>query len=317
MQLSYEIGGECRLVKYKEQLGIAQMSLERQTEATTIARNKYNAGLIREVEALQMEVDLSGARNNLDIALVNYNTQIGLFKEIMGLDLKDSITVQSDSTYSEVVVDPEKAVSLALTNRNELKENEIQIELSEMEIRRRKAAGRISGDILVTYDLIGTDKSGLVIPFETSMNNTWLNLNQRPGNFSAALTLSIPIIDWGQNRARVKSAEASLEQNMLQLKGEKVSIEREIRAMVDHLQSSLRRLELLEKNVEVAERSFGITRERYANGEIDSQAMALERERLNNAYLSKLDAFISYKLLLSDLMRKTFYDFENNRPVME
>jgi hypothetical protein len=83
------------------------------------------------------------------------------------------------------------------------------------------------------------------------------------------------------------------------------------------LHSSLRRLELLEKNVLVAEKSFEISRQRYSNGEIDSQAMALERERLNNAYVSRLESFITYKLLLSDLMRKTFYDFENERSMLE
>lgn len=305
------------LISYKERLNIARMSLERQTEATTIARNKYKAGLIREVEALQMEVDLGEATNNLDIARVNYTSQMQLFKEVMGLNLKDSIILNADQGYEKVFVDVEKAVRLALENRNELKEHEIQIELSEMEIKRRKAAGRINGDILLNYDIIGTNKSYLTVPVERIMGYTWDNMSERPGNFSAALTLSIPIIDWGQNKARVKAAEATLEQNMIQMDAEKVSIERDIRTIVNRLGSSLRRLELLEKNVEVAEKSFQITRERYANGEIDSQAMALERERLNNAYISRLEAFISYKLLLSDLMRKTFYDFENDRPVVD
>lgn len=79
--------------------------------------------------------------------------------------------------------------------------------------------------------------------------------------------------------------------------------------------SSLRRLKLLEKNVVVAEKSFEISRQRYTNGEIDSQAIALERERLNSAYISRLESFIAYKLFLSDLMRKTFYDFEQDLPI--
>jgi hypothetical protein len=45
--------------------------------------------------------------------------------------------------------------------------------------------------------------------------------------------------------------------------------------------------------------------------------MALERERLNTAYVSRLVSFIDYKLLLSDLMRKTFYDFEKDISVVD
>ena len=294
-------------------MNIAQISLDKQTEAYEIARDKFSAGLIREVEALQMEVDLSAAANNLDIATVDYLAQVRLFKENLGINLSDSVIVQNALDYELVIVDIEKAVSLALENRLELKENEIQIELQEMEIKRRKAEGIINGNIQLNYNFIGVNKSDLAIPLKTSINNTWQNLMDRPGSFGVGLTVNIPIIDWGENKARVRSAQATLRQNQYQLEGERVSIEREIRTTVDRLHSSLRRLQLLEKNVVVAEKSFEISRQRYADGDIDSQAMALERERLNNAYISRLESFITYKLLLSDIMRKTFFDFEKNK----
>lgn len=300
------------LLSYHERLNIAQLSFNKQQEAFTIAQNKYKAGLIREVESLQMEVDLSAAVNNYDIAKVDYSSQIDLFKERLGVDLQDSIAIKTDLSYNQVLVDMEKAVNLALENRLELRENEIQIELSQMDIKRRKAEGRINGDINLNYNFIGVDQSNLSIPIGNSLDNSWQNLNQRPGSFGVGLTVNIPIIDWGANRARVNSSQATLSQNKIQLEAEKVTIERDIRTTVSRLQSSLKRLQLLEKNVVVAEKSFEISRQRYVNGDIDSQAMALERERLNNAYISRLDSFINYKLLLSDLMRKTFFDFEKN-----
>lgn len=300
------------LLSYHERLNIAELSMNKQREAFEIAQNKYSAGLIREVEALQMEVDLSEAVNNYDIARVDYASQTDLFKERLGIDLIDSVNIKNDLGYNQVLVDVEQAVTLALENRLELKENEIQIELSQMEIKKRKANGMINGDIMVNYNFIGVDKSNLIIPLETSLNNTWQNLVNRPGSFGVGLTVNIPILDWGENRAKVRSAQATLAQNKISLDAEKVTIERDIRTTVNHLQSSLRRLQLLEKNVIVAEKSFEISRKRYANGDIDSQAMALERERLNNAYISRLESFINYKLLLSDLMRKTFFDFEKN-----
>jgi hypothetical protein len=63
--------------------------------------------------------------------------------------------------------------------------------------------------------------------------------------------------------------------------------------------------------VKVAEKSFDITLQRYADGDIDSQSLALERNRMNTAYTSHLNAYINYQLSLADLMRKTFYDFRN------
>ncbi len=304
------------LISYFERMNIAQLSQNKQREAYEIAKSKYAAGLIREVEALQMEVDLSAASNNLDIATVDYLAQVRLFKENLGINLNDSVIVKNALDYLSVNVDVEKAVIMALENRLELKENEIQIELQQMEIKRRKAAGMINGTIQLNYNFIGVNKNDLSIPLQTSLNNTWQNLMDRPGSFGVGLTVNIPIIDWGENKAKVHSAQATLRQNQYQMDAEKVSIERDIRTTVDRLQSSLRRLQLLEKNVTVAEKSFEISRQRYANGDIDSQAMALERERLNNAYISRLESYINYKLLLSDIMRKTFFDFEKNKSMI-
>ncbi len=318
LNLVYNISQDFfNLVSYHERMNIATLSLNKQKEAYEIAKSKYAAGLIREVEALQMEVDLSAAVNNLDIATVDYLAQVRLFKENLGIELNDSVVVEKALDYSPVNVEVEKAVALALENRLEIKENEIQIELQQMEIKRRKAEGMINGTIQVNYNFIGVNKNDLSIPLQTSLDNTWQNLMDRPGSFGVGLTVNVPIIDWGENRARVHAARSVLLQNQFERDAEKISIERDIRTTVDRLQSSLRRVQLLEKNVAVAEKSFEISRQRYANGDIDSQAMALERERLNSAYISRLESFINYKLLLSDLMRKTFFDFENNKSVAD
>ena len=96
---------------------------------------------------------------------------------------------------------------------------------------------------------------------------------------------------------------------------EKKTIEREIRKTVSQLQSSLKRLKLLERNVQVAKKSFAISKKRFENGDINSQALALDRNRLSGAFNSRLSALINYKLMLADLKRKTFYDFAEQRAV--
>lgn len=301
----------------RERVNIAQMTMDRQREAFDLAQSKFQAGLIREVDALQMEVDLTEAVNNLDGAQVNYQEQLESFKEFLGIDMRDSLTVKDDLTFKVVEVDEEKAVELAFENRLELKENAIQIELQKMSIKRAKAAGKVSGDINLTYNFMGVDKSMRDDPVRSTFENSWQNLRDRKGSFGATLSVNIPILDWGGNRARVAMAISSLQQYEIQDESEKISIEREMRSSVAQLRSALRRFSALEKSVLIAEKSFEISRERYANGDIDSQAIALDRERLNNAYISRLEAYISYRLMLSDIMRKTFYDFEKGISLVE
>jgi len=306
-----------QLVAAMERKNIAQQVLEMQQEAYDIAQNKYDAGLIMEVDALTTEVDLGEASNDYRIAEVDYESQLNYFKQTLGLSLQDQVSIASDLSYEVVEVDEEFAVTQGLANRMELRENEIQIELSKLEIKRVRSEGMISGDLSGYYDLIGTDQKAIPYPFNDAVGNSWQVMRDRPGNFGVALNIRIPIFNWGEYKSMLKAAQSGLEVNMRRYDQERINIEREIRNTVKQLNSSLRRLQLLEKNVLLAEKSFNISRQRFSDGDIDSQTLALDRSRLNAAYQSRLDSYISYKLLIADIMRKTFYDFENKQPIVQ
>jgi len=294
---------------------IAKLNMERQKEAYDIAANKYKSGLIREVDALQMEVDLAEAQNNYDLAIINQSSAMNAFKELIGIEFQDSVILKSAFEYKVVVVDPEKAVSLALNNRLEIREQEIQIELNKINIKRQKSEGMIKSDLTAYFEKNGISSQGFGTSYSSALNNSYTDLQNRPQNFGIGFSISVPILDWGENRALVHAAKARLQQNLYSKEEVRRSIEREVRNLVAELNSSLKRLQLLEKNEKVAEKSFEITRQRFSDGDIDSQDLALERERLNTAYKSHLTAYIGYQLMLADLMRKTFYDFENDVPI--
>lgn len=300
------------LLSAREKKEIARQDFDQQNNTYKTAINKYNAGLISEAEALQMEIDLGASQNSYDIAQVDFESEMYYLKQQLGLSLQDSIEIMGNYEYKEIHVDVEKAVQLGLENRLEIREHEIDIELSDIEIRRQKSQKMINGDITAYYNLIGIGSDPIGTSFGESFNNSWNDLYNRPGNRGIALNINIPILDWGVNRSLVKAAQANQQSQRYALELEKVDIEREIRNTVAQLHSSLRRLKLLEKNVEVAERNFEISKSRFTNGDIDAQTLALDRDRLNRSYLSRLEAFISYKLLIADLTRKTFYDFEND-----
>lgn len=305
-----------RLLSVQKREEIARLNLERQKEAFEIAKNKFDAGLIREVDALQMEVDLAEAQNNYGLALVNQSSAQNDFIQLIGIGLRDSVIISSEMDYKIIEIDAVNAIDLALQNRLELQESDIQIELNRMNIKRQKSEGMISGDLNAYYEKIGVYNSPINNEIGNSINQSFNDFQDRPGNFGIGLTINIPIVDWGQNKALVRAAEARLQKNIYEKEATIRNIETEVRNLVAELNSSLKRLQLLERNVLVAEKSFEITRARYSDGDIDSQSLALERVRLNNAYTSHLDAYINYEMNLANLMRKTFYDFKNQQPIL-
>ena len=146
LNLVYQVSSAYyNLLSLQRSTEIAHLDLERQMEAHEISQNKYAAGLIREVDALQMEVDLAEAQNNHDIAILNEVSAKNSFKELLGLDLNDSITLNNELMYDIVIVDPVLAVDMALKNRLEVREQEIQIELQKLNIKQQRANGMIQG----------------------------------------------------------------------------------------------------------------------------------------------------------------------------
>lgn len=303
------------LLSVQKSVEIARLDYDRQKEAYDISQKKFAAGLIREVDALQMEVDLAEAKNNFDLAIVNQNSSMNRFKEIVGLDLSDNVMLSSEFEYEIVIVDADKAVQMALENRLEMREQDIQIELNKMNVKRQRAAGMIQADLTAYYEKIGVSSVDVNTNFRNAVNNSYADFMNRPQNFGLGINVTVPILDWGENRALVNAAKSRLKQTEISKEAMQRSIEREVRNLVADLNSSLQRLQLLEKNVKVAEKSFEITRQRFSDGDIDSQALALERNRLNTAYNNHLRAYINYQLLLSDLTRKTFYDFQKNQVI--
>ncbi len=271
---------------------IAQSNLDRQKEAYDIAKNKFDAGLIKEVDALQMEVDLAEAQNNFDLARINLSSSINSFKEIIGIEFTDSVVLSSEFNYAPILVDVNKAVQLALENRLEIREQDIQTELNKMNLKRQQSEGLPQIDLNAYYEKAGYYGQGLGSEFSTSLNGAMKDYLSRPQNYGVGVSISIPILDFGENKALVKAAKARLKQNKYRKEEVKRGIESEVRNLVAELNNSLARLQLLEKNVLVAEKSFEITRQRFTDGDIDSQSLALERNRLNNAYTSHLRAYI-------------------------
>ena len=311
LNLEYRVSSSYyNLLSLQRSTEIARLDYERQTEANEIAQNKYESGLIREVDALQMEVDLAESQNSYEMALINQESALNNFKELLGIELTDSVVLKDDLLYTIVVVDAEKAVEYALKNRTELRERDIAIEQQEMSIRQRKADGMIRGYVDAYIQKTGTSMGDLSTTYGSTIQHSATDFIDRPINYGVGVTLSVPLLDWGENKARVRAAEARQRQNHLAKEELERSIETEIRNLVAQLNNNLKRLQLLEKNVAIAEKSFAITLQRFTDGDIDSQTLALERNRLNSAYRNHLSAYIAYQLSLADIKRKTLYDFE-------
>ena len=216
LNLEYRVSSSYyNLLSLQRSAEIALLDYERQTEANQIAQNKYASGLIREVDALQMEVDLAESQNSYEMSLINQESAINSFKELLGIALTDSVVLTDDLKYNIVTVDADKAVAHALKNRTELRDQDIAIEQQQMSIRQRKAEGMVRGYFDAYVQKTGTSMGDINTTYGSTIQTSANDFMDRPINYGVGVTLSVPLLDWGENKARVHAAEARQRQNYL------------------------------------------------------------------------------------------------------
>lgn len=291
---------------------INREKVENSKETFRIAKLKAESGRIAEGDVLIAEVALAQNQANLSESEGELERQKDEFKQLIGLDLYQEIQIITEMNYDTFYVNLEKAINEAVKNRLELQESKLDIKLQEIDLARANRERELSGKISAFYDLTGVSTiSGGSI--ENLFQSSYENLSERPQNRGVTLSLSYPIFDWGRGSARVQQEQANLREAELSLNNLKTTIAREVRDIVRSVRESRNRLQIHEKNEQIANRSYEISKMRFENGDITSQELAVEQERLANTQLAYLDAFITYKLAVADLKRKTLWDFKNDR----
>ena len=300
-------------------LEIAREEVKQQEEAYDLAKRKFEAGLIPEVEALQMEVDLAQSRNRLLTAEGDLSQVEDRFKITVGLPLEEALGVRTDFTINQVTVDEPKAIEHGLRHRAEIREREISRRLAEITLKETDARSAIRGDVRVYYDLTGVSDPYLDYGSSVSelFHSSISDLKKRPRNRGITFTLSLPLWDSGVNRAEVAAARAALERSELTEQETRRQVTQQIRAVITRLKETRSRLDVLKRSEEVALRGYEISQARFENGDITSQELALDRVRLTQARQDYLDAYINYQLAVADLMRNTLFDWEKGRSLVE
>ncbi|MFC1558464.1 TolC family protein [candidate division KSB1 bacterium] len=304
------------LYSASREVEIYKQRMDNSMEAYNLAKLKYDAGIIPEVEALQLEVKKAESEAEYINALNDLETEKDSFKQLIGLPIKNDIQVAADIEYKTFEINLEKAIEEGLKNRSEIVENQIDVELSKINVKETKRQREFRGNIYFYYDFTGvstTDSRHLSDLF----NSSFTDFQNRPPNRGVTLNFSYPILDWGRNSARVDAMVASLRENELDLENQIVTIKREIREVVRNVKESENRLRILKAGQEVAEKSYNISKERFDNGDITSQDLALDQSELTRSQLSYLSAFVAYQRNVADLKRKTMWDFERNESYLK
>lgn len=289
----------------EQSLLTANEELKNQQKSYEIIKNKVSAGLSAEEELWQAELNLQNAESSVNNSQVTLDNAKDQLKQSIGLDLNDRINVIANIDVKTIDVKLEDAITYGLQKRMELRQYEINLETSKMDLLQAEDKDKVSGSVDLSVGFQG-------------INEQVANLYQNPNdNESIGLSFNIPIWDWGARKSRIKIAENNLKSTEINLEQEQISIKMEIRQTYRSLKNLVYQISIAEKSVENAQKTYELNLEKYENGDLTSMDLKQFSDQLTQKKNSLTTARINYKLGLLQLKNQTLWDFENNKPVLQ
>jgi len=281
-------------------LQIATFNLANNDTIYNIEKGRYNIGTTSEDKLLQVELQL--LRSRQDVAQANLdlqNSRLGL-RTFVGLNEDEAFNLSLPEAIPEFVVQEAIALSYAETNRADF----ISFERRRLEADRQVAEAkgqRFQMDLNASF---GLNSAG------NSLNESYMDANSQQ---AFNLSLNIPIINWGRNEARMKTALANKKLIDYVIDQEEQNFEQEVLTQVRQLDVLKLQIEISQKSDEVAQKRYDVAQNRYLIGKIDITNLNIALTEKDNAKRSYIGALRTFWIAYYDLRRLTLYDFVGNR----
>ncbi len=285
-------------------LEISTAELENQEISYEITKNKVDADLLAKEELYQAELNLATSRSTLENNQVTLDNAADDLKLLLGIGLDEDIAVQVDIKFVTREVDLNQAIEMGLRNRVELRQRAIDIERSQFELTRTKSLNEFKGAVALSMGIFGDNVNAPQVYDSPTINPR------------VAISFSIPIWDWGENKARMEASNANLEITKVDLQNQKNDIIINIRKTYRNLQNLENQIEIAQQNVKNAQLTYEINLERYRNGDLTSIDLNRFQSQLSDKKSALANALINYKIELLNMKILSLYDFENQEPII-
>lgn len=290
------------LLLARENVASARQNLANAEKLYAVAQEKRSMGQISKNDLLQMELNLLNARSALTDGLSDERAAMFRLRAFLDFDESTEIIPIVPSEAPDVELDYPDVLDKAL-ERNKLAANLRRRQL-EADYEVAKAKGNLrSISLRASVGYTGADHT---------FGNAYRDLKD---NQVVEVGISIPLIDWGKRRGRVKVAESNRDVVAARLRQEKLTFTQDLFVLVERFSNQRQQLDIAERADTIASRRYDTNVETYLIGRIstldlnDSQSSKDEARR---AYINELFNYWYYYYQIRSI---TLWDFVAGSPL--
>ena len=269
------------------------------------AEGRYNIGTITENEMLQLEINKLTEETNMMNARIEVEDQMQVLRSFLGINREVNLRVIPDGEVPAFEIPLADALKMALENSPEPDTYERMKLQSQSNLANAKANAGLKADLYIQFGLSQTGDK-----FADSYRNP---MNQQ----YASIGLSLPILDWGRGKGRIRVAKSQVDLVNTQAEQGMKDFELNVIRMVRQFNLQSQYVEVAEKTARTADRRYEVAKRLYILGKstiLDLNASITEKDAARRSYISALK---SYWSLYYGLRSMTGFDFERNQKIEE
>lgn len=269
------------------------------------AKGRYNIGTITENEMLQLEINKLTEETNVINARFEVEEQMQRFRSFLGIQQDIDLKVITEDQVPQFEIPIDKALKMAFENSPDPDYYERMKLQSRSNLASAKANAGLRADFNVQFGLSQTGDK-LRNSYQDPMNQQY-----------ATIGISLPILDWGRGKGRVRIAKSNLDLVNTQVEQAIKDFELNVIRMVRQFNLQAQYMEIAAKKARTADRRYEVAKRLYLSGKstiLDLNSAITEKDSAIRSYISSLK---SYWALYYGLRSTTGYDFEKNQKIEE
>ncbi len=284
-------------------LETAENNLNSIQKILKIADLKFDLGKISKNEILQLQLEQLNARKAVGTAKRDMEIATLNLRSYIGQESDEKIALIVPENISQMTVTTDKVLAEAFANRSDA----IAFMRRVAEAKRDVALAHGQTGLTTTLTAnLGTSNSATTIPgvYRSPQNQQLLELQ-----------FSIPVLDWGRSKAKIKTAEANQQLTEYSVEQDKQTFKQQIVTQVSLFNVMKEQLTLTAEADSIASEKYKIARERYVLGDLSITDLSIaftENDQAKRDYVQSLRDFWS---AYYELRYLSLFDFEKNQKI--
>jgi outer membrane protein len=301
------------LVEARQQVEVARESLSLARELHQMNRVRVDVGTLAPLELVQSEVGIATREEQIILAVASVENAEDQLRRLLHLEQGElwerPIEPTTPPETERTAVDLASAIATARSERPELRNQQLRVDLLDLESRfaRNQALPRLDLEARYGYNGIGgdvRDERGVVVA-PGGLSDAFEQVTRRDfDGWRVQLTFAYPL----QNRtarARKAIADLDLEQGRNELSDLEELIQVEVRSAVRGVRTAAQQIASTRASRGLAEQNLEAERKRYENGLSTSFQVLEIQEDLTAARSREVSAVAGYRRALAEYWRAT------------